>query len=199
MHIRVWTPYGLGLIADYRSIDDKIEVILDWGSLCYLSTDAVVQLTNPSQTHSFLRIIKELREEEIRLEAEEREKERVEKELKVAEDEKQRLISQRECEENEKMKKEENEVRDSQRVESEKAGLGVLLPSDLDVIGTPRKTSNSLIPMISRAMSPLNLLRIGKRIDSSDRNKKNDSHSNSRSSTIIQTTQSADSNDRNDR
>ena len=69
---RVWTPYGLGMIVKYRATDDKLEVLLDWGAVCYLRRDAAVQLTLPSQTTSYVRIVTELVEDEEKQKEEKR-------------------------------------------------------------------------------------------------------------------------------
>ena len=98
----MWTPYGLGVIAGYRTVDDKVEVLLQWGAICYSNRDSVVQLTDPSQTLSYIKIIKKMIIDE---EKEKEDKRILEEKLKIEEAEvantlKQKLILLKEFEDN---------------------------------------------------------------------------------------------------
>ncbi len=48
-----WTPYGIGVVEDYRDNDDKVLVKLQWGAISYIGRLDVVQLTDPSETLSY--------------------------------------------------------------------------------------------------------------------------------------------------
>ncbi len=48
-----WTPYGIGIVDDYREKDDMVLVSLRWGAKSYIGRLFVIQLTDPSETLSY--------------------------------------------------------------------------------------------------------------------------------------------------
>jgi hypothetical protein len=51
-----WTPYGVGVVKDYRDKDDMVLVELQWGSSAYIGRLQVIQLTDPSETLSYIKV-----------------------------------------------------------------------------------------------------------------------------------------------
>ena len=90
-------------------MEDRLEILLEWGAVCFLRRDCVVQLTSPPQTIAFVRIMtdiikkeeKEKNEQNIKDEIILKEKLRLDEELKM------KLLIQKELE-NEKKKREKN-------------------------------------------------------------------------------------------
>ena len=50
----------MGNIINYNQVEDILEILLDWGAVCFLRRESVVQLTNPSQTTAFVRIMTDI-------------------------------------------------------------------------------------------------------------------------------------------
>eukprot|EP00606_Chrysophyceae_sp_TOSAG23-5_P000151 GSChrysophyteH2.ASY1.ANO1.676.1 assembled CDS len=48
-----WTPYGLGVVEDFRESDDMVIVKLHWGATSNISRLQVIQLTDPAETLSY--------------------------------------------------------------------------------------------------------------------------------------------------
>ena len=165
--IRVWTPYGLGVIAGYRTVDDKVEVLLQWGAICYSNRDSVVQLTDPAQTLSYIKIIKKMIVDEEKEKEEKRimeEKSKVE-EAEVAKTLKQKLILLKEFEENKnKIEKSMNQTQNKNQSSTfDKLRLSICSPTNSTAdqsLLSPERMKRMSIIAISRALSPLNMLRI---------------------------------------
>ena len=141
-------------------MEDRLEILLEWGAVCFLRRDCVVQLTSPPQTIAFVRIMtdiikkeeKEKNEQNIKDEIILKEKLRLDEELKM------KLLTQKELE-NEKEK--ERKVAIKENLLSEKARIFASSPPHLDINLSPdRRSRLSIIPALSRALSPLNMIRI---------------------------------------
>lgn len=45
-----WTPYGIGVVKDYREKDDMVMLSLPWAGVAVVQRSQVVQLTDPAET-----------------------------------------------------------------------------------------------------------------------------------------------------
>ena len=160
----MWTPYGLGILANYRAIDDKFEVLLVWGATCYSHRDSVVQLTDPVHTVSYVRIMRSM----LKIEEKEKEEKRKKEEFLISEQKelelrlKRRVIHLKEFQDN-KLKMEK-----AMKLILNKAAIPLSdknseIASNLifeSALSPERKKRLSILPAISRALSPLNMIRL---------------------------------------
>ena len=162
--LRVWTPYGLGILANYRVIDDKFEVLLVWGATCYTHRDSVVQLTDPVHTVSYVRIMRNM----LKIEEKEKEEKRKKEELIISEQKelelklKRRVIHLKEFQDNKiKMEKAMKLILNKGAISHTEKNSEIASNFTFEAALSPeRKKRLSIIPAISRALSPLNMMRL---------------------------------------
>lgn len=137
-------------------------MLLEWGGTCYLHRDSVVQLTDPTQTISYIRIVRKIIEEEERVKDEEKaQAEKILQQQQELENQlKQRLAALKQFEESKiAMEKSMTAILNKRLLSPAERTVS---PPYLDSSISPerKKRMSSILPAISRALSPLHIMRL---------------------------------------
>lgn len=135
-----------------------------WGATCYAHRDSVVQLTDPVHTVSYVRIMRNI----LIIEEKEKEEKRKKEEFIISEQKelelklKRRVIHLKEFQDNKiKMEKAMKLILNKGAISQTEKNSEIASNLTFEAALSPeRKKRLSIIPAISRALSPLNMMRL---------------------------------------